>query len=123
MTPLRFAMPRHWEDWINILLGLWLWLSPWALQFAGEDRAAAANAVLVGTLLVFAEALILSAFEPWEEWIGAGIGAWLIASPWVLGVTDPMARADFIAVGALVLVLSLHEIWEERRRRATAHPA
>src|SRR5919205_634263 len=121
MTPLRFAMPRHWEDWINILLGLWLWLLPWALQFIGEDRGAAANAVLVGTLLVFTEALVLSAFQPWEEWICASIGAWLVISPWVLGVIAPLAWVNFIVVGLLVLVLSLYELWD--LRRGTARPA
>jgi hypothetical protein len=115
MTLRQFAMPRHWEDWFNVLLGLWLWLSPWALQFIEVDKAAAANAVLTGTFLVFTEAFILSAFEPWEEWISAAIGAWLLVSPWVLGITASLAWANFLVVGGLVLTLSVYEIWDEQR--------
>ena len=38
MTPLRFAMPRHWEDCGNMVLGLWLWLPFWALDMRALGR-------------------------------------------------------------------------------------
>jgi len=32
----RFA---EWEEWINLMLGLWVLVSPWALSFAAQTTA------------------------------------------------------------------------------------
>ena len=108
------SLPRHWEDWSGLALGLWLCVSPWVLQVA-DDMPATRNAFLVGLLLVAVETTILSAFEPWEEWITVAIGAWLVVSPWVLGIAEPAALANAVVVGLLVLGLALYEVWEARR--------
>ncbi len=60
------------------------------------------------------------AFRVWEEWISVILGAWLVVSPWVLGVAV-VPTVNFVIVGLLVLALALYEIWDERRH--TAHPA
>lgn len=38
---------RKWQDWANLVLGLWLVLSPWILGFSGTSSATW-NAVLLG---------------------------------------------------------------------------
>lgn len=68
------------------------------------------NAVVIGLLIILVEVVELSVFRDWEEWINIILGIWLVASPWALGITSTAARWDFIATGALVLVLALHEI-------------
>jgi hypothetical protein len=35
----------------------------------------------------------------------------LIAAPWILAVSIPIASANFVVVGVLVLVLAAYEIW------------
>jgi hypothetical protein len=52
----------------------------------------------------------LSVFRPWEEWINVALGAWLVISPWVLGIAVPAATANFVVVGALIIVLALYEM-------------
>jgi len=79
------------------------------------------NAFLVGELLVIDEIGTLDAFRVWEEWINVAIGAWLIVSPWVLGITAPVPMANFVVVGFLVLVLALYQIWNVRHH--LGHPA
>jgi len=27
---------RHWQDWLNLLIGVWLFISPWAVGFASS---------------------------------------------------------------------------------------
>jgi hypothetical protein len=115
------SLPRHWEDWLGLGLGLWLCASPWVLRFAGEDMPATQNAFLIGVLLIAAETVILAAFRPWEEWITAAIGVWLVISPWVLGVVSTVALTNLVIVGLLVLGLALYEFWDVRHQ--TAHPA
>ncbi|MGC1690261.1 MAG: SPW repeat protein, partial [Pseudolabrys sp.] len=44
------------------------------------------------------------------EWINVALGAWLIASTWVLGIVTPAARTNFMLVGVLVVALALYEI-------------
>ena len=58
----------------------WLGISPWALSYAHEATPAW-NAHIVGIVIAVAA---LAAFQKWEEWINAALGAWLIVSPFIL---------------------------------------
>ena len=33
MATTAFSPPKHWEDWVSVVFGLWLFASPWALQY------------------------------------------------------------------------------------------
>ena len=62
-----------------------------------------------------AELVELSIFRGWKEWINVALGAWLIASTWVLGIATPTARINFVLVGVLVAALALYEMWQMRQ--------
>jgi len=109
MAAVTFTPPRQWEDWCDWGLGIWLMLSPWILLFH-YDTPATRNAVTVGFLVVAAEALTLSMFQVWEEWINVALGAWLVVSPWVLGVASAAATANFVITGLLIAGLALYEV-------------
>jgi len=47
---VELSVFRDWEEWINILLGVWLAVSPWVLGIA--SAAARWNFVVVGALVV-----------------------------------------------------------------------
>ena len=108
--------PRHWQDWASWALGLWLVLSPWIVMF-WPQTVALENAVAVGFLLLLVEVVTLTAFRVWEEWLNVLLGAWLVVSPFVLGLPGAAATANFVCVGALVLGLALNELREIRARR------
>ncbi len=110
----RLTLPKHWEDWVGLVLGVWLCASPWVLQFT-DEMTATQNAFLVGVLLILTETVALAAFRLWEEWVSVVLGAWLVVSPWVLGITALAPAANVVIVGLVVLVLALYEIWETRR--------
>ena len=109
MPAAQFTPPRHWEDWCSWGLGIWLCISPWVLRFDLQPIALQA-AVVTGFLLILVEAVTLSVFRAWEEWINVVLAAWLIAAPWLLGVADLAATVNFVVVGALVLALAVYEI-------------
>jgi hypothetical protein len=113
-----FPPPKHWEDWVGFVLSLWLFASPWVLQY--RETAAAQNAFVVGFLLFVTEIIALSAFLVWEEWFSAMLGAWLVISPWIFGAALVPA-VNFVIVGLLVLALAFYVIRAERRQ--SAHPA
>lgn len=121
MPAVAFTPPKQWEDWCDWALGLWLLLSPWILLFE-RDPIATRNAVIVGSLIVLAEAVTLSVFRVWEEWINLALGAWLIISPWVLPLASTPAKANFVIVGILIVGLALYEVWEVSRRPNAARP-
>ena len=114
MPPAKIYLPKQWTDWTTWLLGIWLCLSPWILLFETETPAMR-NAVLLGILIIFVEVIELSVFRGWEEWINVALGAWLIASSWVLGIATPSARINFVVVGVLVVALALYELWQIRQ--------
>jgi SPW repeat len=109
MPAARFTPPRQWEDWCSWGLGIWLCISPWALHFDLQTTATRA-AVITGFLLILLEAVTLSVFRAWEEWLNVAFGIWLVSVPWVLGVTGTAATVNFVVVGLVVLALALYEI-------------
>lgn len=110
MPAARFTLPSHWEDWCSWGLGIWLCISPWAMRF-DLDTNSTRTAVISGFVIILAEAVTLSAFRAWEEWLNVLLGAWLIAAPWIVGMSGFAVAANFVIVGALVLVLAVYEIW------------
>src|SRR5215510_13357610 len=114
MATVTFTPPKQWEDWCDWALGIWLVLSPWVLRF-DFNPTATRNAVIVGFLIILVEAVTLSAFKLWEEWINVALGIWLIVSTWMLGFASTVATTNFVIVGALIVALALYEVWEAGR--------
>lgn len=115
MAAVDISLPKHWEDWCKWLLGFWLCVSPWVLQFHLEPKSTL-TAVITGILIVFFERVTLFFYRAWEEWINAILGAWLVICSWILSISLPAARENFLVVGLLVIALTLYEIWELRRQ-------
>jgi membrane protein YdbS with pleckstrin-like domain len=102
MTNLQEKVKTAWQDTVNLVLGAWLGLSPAILSYTGETTPAW-NAYAVGLAIVVMAAAAIWAFQKWEEWINAALGAWLIGSPWVLGYSTMQTPLwNQIIVGVLV---------------------
>lgn len=109
-------MKQRWEDWINLVIGVWLFLSPWILGYIATRNAASWNAFIVGGAFVVFTVWALSIPKPWEEWINALLGLWLVISPWVLGFAGSMtAMWNALICGAIVLVISLEATRSSRQ--------
>jgi hypothetical protein len=95
---------RRWQDWVNLILGVWLFFSPSLLGYAtGIDGLAAWNAYIIGIgIAVFAVGALARPAQ-WEEWINFAFGVWLLISPWVLAFSgDQAATWNQIVIGVLV---------------------
>lgn len=107
MTTWNDKLTNQWKDAGNLVLGIWLVLSPWALAYAGQATAAW-NAYIVGAIIAVAAFAALIAFQKWEEWVNAGLAAWLIVSPFILGFSAlTTALWNQIIVGLLVGCLAI----------------
>lgn len=109
MPAARFTPPRQWEDWVSWGLGIWLCIAPWALRFELEPGPTR-TAVITGVLLILVEAITLSVFRAWEEWLNVALGLWLIAVPYVIATESTPATVNFIVVGLIVLGLAIYEM-------------
>jgi hypothetical protein len=107
MATFSENLTLQWKDAANLVLGLWLAISPWALSYAGEPKPAW-NAYIVGVIIAVAALAALIAFQKWEEWVNAALAAWLIVSPYLLGFTAlTYALWNQLIVGVLVGVLAI----------------
>ena len=96
-------MTKRWQDWANMLLGLWLFVSPWAMEYASHE-AAAWNAYVLGTAIVVFAASAVYMPKVWEEMLNMGFGAWLVISPYALGfVSQTTIAVHTVIVGALIV--------------------
>ena len=93
---------QRWQDWTNVLLGVWLVLAPFSgIGVAGD--VAAINSYLTGAAVAIFAIAALARPQMWEEYTNLVLGLWLIVAPFALGFTDlagPMWNQ--ITVGLLV---------------------
>ena len=116
---------QHWQDWVTLLLGLWVIVSPWTIKHvmagpgnpSGVPVAAMWDHNLVGVLVVVFAALALTGIEVWEEWVNVVLGAWLAISPWLFGFGGAAGLAwNGLLTGALIIVFSGWMLFELRGR-------
>jgi len=94
--------PR-WQDWVNLIFGVWLFISPFTLGYQSVGGVAAWNSYILGVAVAVFAIWALSQPRVWEEWVNLVLGIWLIISPFVLGFTgDSAALWNNIILGILV---------------------
>jgi hypothetical protein len=105
---------KRWQDWANVLLGLWLFVSPWALDYA-QHQYAAWNAYALGAGIVVFAAIAAYMPKAWEEVINALLGVWLILSPYVLGfTTQTMVALHTVVIGMLVTAFAVWAMFRDK---------
>ncbi len=97
-------------DGINLVLAILLIASPWV--FAFPTGTITINAVVAGLIIGVVAIAALFAFAQWEEWVNLILGAWVVASPFVLQFTsDAKALWTHVVIGLVVAVLAAVELW------------
>jgi hypothetical protein len=118
---------KRWQDWINLLLGAWLFVSPWVMNYAGDLPKAAWNAYILGAAIVLFAAVAVYVPKAWEEVVNILLGAWGVVSPWVLGFGSGRdITTNTVVVGGLVAVLAVWAMVRDRDFQKwwrSGHPA
>ncbi len=107
---------QRWQDWVNLILGAWLFFSPWILQYA-TGGPGTWNSYIFGIGVALFAALALFVPRRWEEWTNFAIGIWLIISPFVLRFESRTAVWNVIILG---LAVSLFALWAMSTPRTSA---
>ena len=113
-----FTEHRGWEDLFSAACGVLIVLSP-VLAEGEVSVAVAISAGLVGVIIIMLGLLDLMEHQRWEELLELLCGFWVVVSPLVLGY-DGVLRLSHYLLGAVVVLLALLELWQDRSRHVTA---
>lgn len=129
------------QDYANLILAIWLFISPWVLQFAGGGAVtapganagggpmagtgnAAWNAWVLGVIVFLVALSALGRMEFWQEWINVLLGIWIFVAPWVLRFLQlTNASWDHWVVGALIFLISIWNLMQMRNAPVAFDPA
>ena len=102
---------KRWQDGVILLLGVWLFVSPWVFGYPSGSPAAV-NAYIAGAIIAALAAFDLYKTYVWAVLVNILVGAWVAASPWVVDVVaDGPMSMSMLMVGLATIVLGL---WEMR---------
>ncbi len=96
-------------SWINLLVGIWLIIAPFALAAGGPSHVWSANDVILGVLLIAFSWWTLAAIAPplGAAWFQILCGIWLIVAPFVLQYSRVRAAvANDVICGIIAIVVS-----------------
>lgn len=99
---------RQWQDWVNLILGVWLIISPWVMNY-NDAYMAAGNSFIMGVAVVVVSLTALISPQVWEEWINLLLAAFLIISPLTVGFTHQTTAVWNVVV--LGLLIGADAVW------------
>jgi hypothetical protein len=96
--------PKRWQDWVNVVLGVWLVASPWVLRFS-EHETAAVVAWVAGGAVVLSASIGAYMQEAWEKAITIILGVVLMGAPWAFEFADQRSATAAVAFTGMLVVI------------------
>lgn len=96
---------QRWQDWVILVVGVWLFFAPFFIAYASANDAAAWNSYVIGALAaIFAASALWSPASKSEEWVNLVLGLWAIVAPFVFAfyATEPVAAWNMVVAGVLI---------------------
>lgn len=98
----------RWQDGINLVCGIWLFMSPYTLGYT-DNHAAVWTAYAAGLLVIGLSVTALRSPQRWQEWTFVAIASVLFLSPFVLGYADvASATANCVFTS---LIIGMDALW------------
>ena len=67
------VVPKAWEEWVEVALGVWLMASPWVLGYAG-NMAAMQDALFSGLVVTVLALWVLGTDDEYGGWLHRLVG-------------------------------------------------
>jgi SPW repeat len=120
---------KRWQDQTSTMLGLWMMVSPWVLDFTGNRMLSLGMptvpvwaALLFGLAAVLMSVLDIYMHRAWEVVLNFCIGIGLLISPWVLGFgAQSVPATNAMLVGLAMTIISAWSLLEEPDVRHWLH--
>lgn len=87
---------------INIVIGLWLMISPALLNFG---KVAADNGYITGPIVISFSTIAISECTRGVRLWNYPVGLWLLISPWILNYTEANAFWHHLGAGLVIIVV------------------
>ena len=101
---------KRWQDQVILLIGIWLFVSPWVFNYPA-DSGAAINAYAAGIIMAVLAAFDLYKTYVWAVLLNVILGAWVAISPWLVKtLPDRAMTASLLISGVATVVLGLWEL-------------
>ena len=110
----------RWQDWANLIFGVWMLISPAVLAMATTGPAAW-NAYIVGIAVGVVAIIALIQPAGWEEVINLLLGLWLLASPWLVGFAAVAAAVTNQVIFGLLIVIGAVWALADASRQQRVH--
>jgi hypothetical protein len=122
--PHDYAVQTRTASGINILLGIWVIVSPWVFGYRAVGPAAIWNGVIVGALIaILAACRYLSPrARTGLSWVNMSLALWILICPVVYGYTANLGGVlDNVILGVAIASLA---VWSEAASTAqqNQHP-
>lgn len=110
---------------INVILGAWLIISPYILNYS---LGATANQTIFGVIILLLATVHYSTPRlNWPSWLNGISGVWMVIAPFILGYATTVSYWNEVIIGAILAILAFSNVAvtsqiREARRRMT-HPA
>lgn len=113
----------RWQDWVSLVLGVILFITPWIFGTA-TTGASAWDAWILGIIGVILALIALATVSAATvtEWISVILGIVLFISPWVLGFATTLPAAAWAAwiIGILFVIVNGFTLYQTRTPRVGA---
>ncbi len=105
-------MTQKWQNAINMLLSIWLFISPWVMGYRHE--VAAWDAYIFGIVCFLVAAFAMRMAKPWENLLNLLLGTWLVVSPFLLRFSgEDLIAINTVAVGVLFVVFAAWALYAD----------
>ncbi len=105
----------RWLDWLDILLGCWLVLSPWKLDNSFNETATEYIIVLGVILILFNLISVCRLVDQGQEVFNIMLGVLLIICPLILNLPiEELGTINVVLVGGIILTLASWQIFKFR---------
>jgi hypothetical protein len=95
-----------WTSWVNVLLGAWLFVAPWVLQYTGAGASEDHAVGVIVLLLALGSALVPRSVDALAI-MNVIVGLWIVFAPAIYGYDYiRVAATNDIGVGLLVVLLA-----------------
>jgi SPW repeat len=100
--------------WLNVLLGIWVIISPFILAFGPSPVAVWNNVATGGAVTILALISTTMPRQPGWSWTNMLLGIWLLVSPFALGFASATVLWNNVILGIIIAVVG----WANAANRA-----